>query len=113
MSATTPSRETKPVRGALMTRQRYLFRRRPHRAGHPHPGCKEIDVPFPDRQLADGEQLVKHLHPHWITLMSPVLTFVITVGLGGYLVARLPARTAPAPPPPPPRRPPPIFLSPS
>ena len=47
-----------------MTRQRYLF-------GNART-CEETDVAFPDRQLANDEQVVKHLHPHWITLVLPV-----------------------------------------
>jgi uncharacterized membrane protein YdbT with pleckstrin-like domain len=65
-----------------MTRQRYLFRQRPPR--------KETDVAFPDRQLANDEQVVKHLHPHWITLVVPVLVFLLTVGAGGYLLSVVP-----------------------
>lgn len=45
---------------------------------------------FPDRQLANDEQVVKHLHPHWLTLVLPVLVFLVTVGLGGYLIAIVP-----------------------
>jgi hypothetical protein len=66
-----------------MTRQRYLFRERPT--------GKETDVAFPDRQLANDEQVVKHLHPHWVTLVLPVFAFLVTVGLGGFLVAIVPA----------------------
>jgi uncharacterized membrane protein YdbT with pleckstrin-like domain len=48
-------------------------------------------VPFPDRQLASDEEVVKHLHPHWLTLVFPVLVFLVTVGLGGFLLAIVPA----------------------
>jgi uncharacterized membrane protein YdbT with pleckstrin-like domain len=48
-------------------------------------------VPFPDRQLASDEEVVKHLHPHWLTLVFPVLIFLVTVGLGGFLLAIVPA----------------------
>ena len=48
---------------------------------------------FPDRQLADDEQVAKHLHPHWLTLVPPVFFFLVTVGLGGFLLAIVPAGT--------------------
>jgi uncharacterized membrane protein YdbT with pleckstrin-like domain len=66
-----------------MTRQRYLF-------GNAVTG-KEMDVAFPDRQLANDEQVVRHLHPHWLTLVLPVFVFLLTVGLGGFLLAIVPA----------------------
>jgi uncharacterized membrane protein YdbT with pleckstrin-like domain len=50
-------------------------------------------VAFPDRQLANDEQVVKHLHPHWLTLVIPVFAFLVTVGLGGFLVAIVPANS--------------------
>jgi uncharacterized membrane protein YdbT with pleckstrin-like domain len=48
-------------------------------------------VAFPDRQLATDEEVVKHLHPHWLTLIIPVFVFLLTVGLGGFLLAIVPA----------------------
>jgi len=50
-----------------------------------------MDVAFPERQLAGDEQVVKHLHPHWLTLVFSVLVFVVTVGLAGFLIAMVPA----------------------
>jgi uncharacterized membrane protein YdbT with pleckstrin-like domain len=50
-----------------------------------------MDVAFPERQLAEGEQVVKHLHPHWLTLVRPVFVFIVTVGLAGFLAAIVPA----------------------
>jgi uncharacterized membrane protein YdbT with pleckstrin-like domain len=48
-------------------------------------------VAFPDRQLATDEEVVRHLHPHWLTLVIPVIVFLITVGLGGFLLAIVPS----------------------
>jgi uncharacterized membrane protein YdbT with pleckstrin-like domain len=48
-------------------------------------------VPYPDHLLASDEQVVKHLHPHWLTLVAPIVTFVAAVGLGSYLAAMVPA----------------------
>lgn len=45
---------------------------------------------YPDQLLADDEQVAKHLHPHWITLVAPVLTFVATGAVGAYLAAIIP-----------------------
>jgi uncharacterized membrane protein YdbT with pleckstrin-like domain len=50
-----------------------------------------MDVAFPERQLAQDEQVVRHLHPHWLTLVFPLFLFVVTVGLGGFLIAMVPA----------------------
>jgi uncharacterized membrane protein YdbT with pleckstrin-like domain len=48
-------------------------------------------VPFPDRQLATDEEVVKHLHPHWLTLVIPVIVFLVTVAAGGFLLAIVPS----------------------
>lgn len=38
---------------------------------------------YPDKLLADDEQIVEHLHPHWITLVPATFWFfVICVGAG-------------------------------
>jgi uncharacterized membrane protein YdbT with pleckstrin-like domain len=47
-------------------------------------------VPYPDRLLADDERVVRHLHPHWITLVRPVIFFVLLVGGGAFLAAIVP-----------------------
>lgn len=47
-------------------------------------------MPYPDRLLADDEKVVKHLHPHWITLVVPVLVFLLTLGIAGFLLAIIP-----------------------
>ncbi len=48
-------------------------------------------MPYPDQLLADDEGVVRHLHPHWITLVRPVFFFVLLVGGGAFLAAIVPA----------------------
>jgi uncharacterized membrane protein YdbT with pleckstrin-like domain len=52
--------------------------------GHPVP------VPYPDKLLADDEAVVRHLHPHWLTLFWPVLLFLVVVGAGSFGAAAIP-----------------------
>jgi uncharacterized membrane protein YdbT with pleckstrin-like domain len=47
-------------------------------------------VAYPDSLLADDERVVKHLHPHWITLLVPTVLLVVIVGLGSFLAAIVP-----------------------
>jgi uncharacterized membrane protein YdbT with pleckstrin-like domain len=47
-------------------------------------------VSYPDSLLADDERVVKHLHPHWITLVRPVLLLIVIVALGSFLAAIFP-----------------------
>jgi uncharacterized membrane protein YdbT with pleckstrin-like domain len=44
-------------------------------------------VPYPDKLLAEDEQVVLHLHPHWRKLVRPVLVFVLTAGVVGFASA--------------------------
>ena len=50
-------------------------------------------MPYPDQLLADDEKVVRHLHPHWITLVRPVFFFVLVVGGGAFLAAIVPNRS--------------------
>ncbi|TQM82747.1 PH (Pleckstrin Homology) domain-containing protein [Saccharothrix saharensis] len=43
---------------------------------------------YPDDLLSTGEHVVIHQHPHWKTLVVPVLVLVVAVGGGGYLAVR-------------------------
>lgn len=52
---------------------------------------------YPDQLLADDERVVRHLHPHWATLVAPVLIFVVTVAVAGYLAAVVPSGAAQQP----------------
>jgi uncharacterized membrane protein YdbT with pleckstrin-like domain len=47
-------------------------------------------VSYPEKLLADDEEIVEHLHPHWITLVSAVTWFVLLCGLSGIGIAFLP-----------------------
>jgi uncharacterized membrane protein YdbT with pleckstrin-like domain len=51
-------------------------------------------VAYPDSLLADDERVVKHLHPHWITLLGPILLLVVIVGLSSFLAAVVPSGSA-------------------
>ena len=48
-------------------------------------------VAYPDQLLADDERVVKHLHPHWITLLLPAALLVVIAGLASFLVAIVPS----------------------
>jgi uncharacterized membrane protein YdbT with pleckstrin-like domain len=48
-------------------------------------------VPYPDRLLADDEDVVRHLHPHWLTLFWPVVWFLLIVGGSSFGMAVIPA----------------------
>jgi uncharacterized membrane protein YdbT with pleckstrin-like domain len=47
-------------------------------------------VPFPEKLLNEDEEIVEHLHPHWLTLVPAVLAFLVICGLSGVGVAVLP-----------------------
>jgi uncharacterized membrane protein YdbT with pleckstrin-like domain len=47
-------------------------------------------VPYPDQLLADDERVVKHLHPHWVTLLLPTVLLLVVVGLASFLAAIVP-----------------------
>jgi uncharacterized membrane protein YdbT with pleckstrin-like domain len=50
-------------------------------------------VAYPDQLLADDEQVVKHLHPHWITLIFPTLIFLVSAAAVGFVAAVRPDGT--------------------
>ncbi|MGY0234573.1 PH domain-containing protein [Longispora urticae] len=45
---------------------------------------------FPDEVLADDEQVVVHLHPHWKTMVRPGLVFLLVVGALAFAAVALP-----------------------
>jgi len=47
-------------------------------------------VAWPDRLLADGEQVVLALHPHGRALAVPVVALLLLLGAGGFLLGELP-----------------------
>jgi uncharacterized membrane protein YdbT with pleckstrin-like domain len=48
-------------------------------------------VGYPDRLLADDEEVVQHLHPHWLTVFRPVVWFLLVVGAAAFGTAAIPA----------------------
>jgi uncharacterized membrane protein YdbT with pleckstrin-like domain len=48
-------------------------------------------VSFPEKVLADDEQVVEHLHPHWITLVPATFWFLVICAGGGFAIAFLPS----------------------
>ena len=52
-----------------------------------HPGC----MAYPDKLLAGDEEIVEHLHPHWVTLFWPVVRFLLIVGGVSFAMAVIPA----------------------
>ncbi len=49
---------------------------------------------YPDKLLVDDERVAKHLHPHWITLVVPVLIFLVDIGLATFLATVVPDGSA-------------------
>jgi membrane protein YdbS with pleckstrin-like domain len=47
-------------------------------------------VPYPEKLLADDEEVVEHLHPHWITLVPATLWFILICGAAGVGIAFAP-----------------------
>jgi uncharacterized membrane protein YdbT with pleckstrin-like domain len=45
---------------------------------------------YPDKVLADDEEVVRHLHPHWLTLFWPVVWFLVLVGGASFGMAMIP-----------------------
>jgi uncharacterized membrane protein YdbT with pleckstrin-like domain len=48
-------------------------------------------MPYPDKLLAEDEEVVRHLHPHWLTLFWPVVWFLVVVGGTSFGMAVIPA----------------------
>jgi membrane protein YdbS with pleckstrin-like domain len=55
------------------------------RPGHP------VRVAYPDKLLAEDEEVVRHLHPHWLTLARPVLVLLLVVGGTSFGAALVPS----------------------
>lgn len=49
---------------------------------------------YPENVLAPGEDVVKHLHPHWLTVAFPTVLLVVVVGAASFGVAVIPAGDA-------------------
>ena len=52
---------------------------------------------YPEKVLADDEQVVEHLHPHWITLVPATFWFIVICGSAGVAIAFLPSGSAHGP----------------
>ena len=46
---------------------------------------------YPDKLLAEDEEIVRHLHPHWLTVFWPVVWFLVVVGAASFGAALIPA----------------------
>jgi len=47
-------------------------------------------MPYPDKLLAEDEEVVRHIHPHWLTLFWPVVRFLVIVGGASFGMAVIP-----------------------
>jgi uncharacterized membrane protein YdbT with pleckstrin-like domain len=50
-----------------------------------------VGVAYPDKVLGDDEEVVRHLHPHWLTVFGPVVVFLALVGAASFGAALVPA----------------------
>jgi len=48
-------------------------------------------MPYPHKLLAEDEDVVRHLHPHWVTVFWPVVRFLLIVGATSFGAAMIPA----------------------
>lgn len=46
------------------------------------------DVAYPKKLLSQDEEVVLETHPHWKTLVVPVLQLLVVLGVAGFLLAR-------------------------
>lgn len=54
-------------------------------------------MPYPDNRLSDDEEVVRHLHPHWLTLIAPTIVFVVTVALAAFAATVVPSGSSEKP----------------
>jgi uncharacterized membrane protein YdbT with pleckstrin-like domain len=47
-------------------------------------------MPYPEKLLNDDEEIVEHLHPHWLTLVPAAVAFILICALSGLGLAFLP-----------------------
>ncbi len=48
-------------------------------------------MPYPHKLLAGDEEVVRHLHPHWVTVFWPIVRFLVIVGATSFAAAAIPA----------------------
>ena len=46
---------------------------------------------YPDKVLGQDEEVVRHLHPHWLTVFWPIVGFLLLVGATSFGLAVVPA----------------------
>ena len=46
---------------------------------------------YPEKLLGEDEEIVEHLHPHWLTNFWPVVRFLLIVGAASFALAAIPA----------------------
>ena len=46
---------------------------------------------YPDKVLGEDEEVVRHLHPHWLTVFWPIVLFLLLVGATSFGAALVPA----------------------
>jgi uncharacterized membrane protein YdbT with pleckstrin-like domain len=46
-------------------------------------------VAYPDKLLAEDEEVVERLHPHWITLVPATLWFLVICAAGGFVLSEI------------------------
>lgn len=49
---------------------------------------------YPEKLMAEDEEVIEHLHPHWLTLLPAVLFFILICALTGLGIAFLPSGSA-------------------
>ena len=47
-------------------------------------------MPYPDRLLVDDEEVVRHLHPHWLTVFWPIVELLLVIGAASFGAAAIP-----------------------
>ena len=45
---------------------------------------------YPDKVLGEDEEVVRHLHPHWLTVFWPIVLFLVLVGAASFGAALVP-----------------------
>jgi uncharacterized membrane protein YdbT with pleckstrin-like domain len=46
---------------------------------------------YPDKLLTEDEEVVRHLHPHWLTVFWPIVRLLVVVGAASFGTAMIPA----------------------
>lgn len=49
---------------------------------------------YPEKLLAPDEEVIEHLHPHWLTLVPAIGSFIVICGMAGVGIGFLPGSSA-------------------